>query len=181
MTDDKNYPLALDCPKEKVVLITQEIINQAIDASRKSPRKRIIFPFHKSPSDKLHRMLNVLQPQSYIKPHRHFDPPKSESLIVLNGRLTCVEFNNTGEINAFYKLSSESFNIGIDIESGVYHTIFATVEDTVLFEVKPGPYERTSDKDFASWAPSEGDENAEEYLKNLYEVTKKVTGAVPHY
>ena len=36
MTDDKNYPLALDCPKEKVVLITQEIINQAIDASRKS-------------------------------------------------------------------------------------------------------------------------------------------------
>ncbi len=172
MADDKNYPLALDCPKEKVVLITQEIINRAIDASRKSPRKRIIFPFHKSPSDNLHRMLNVLQPKSYIRPHRHFDPPKSESLIVLKGSLTCVEFSNTGEINTFYKLSPESFNIGIDIESGVYHTIFATVEDTVVFEVKPGPYGRASDKDFAPWAPSEGDEIAEEYLGNLYEVTR---------
>ena len=68
MSDNKNYPLALDCPKEKVVIITQEIINHAINASRKSPRKRIIYPFHKSPLDSLHRMLNVLQPMSYSTP-----------------------------------------------------------------------------------------------------------------
>ena len=171
MTDSNNYPLALDCPKEKVVLITRDIINRAIEASRKSPRKRIIFPFHKSHTDNLHRMLNVLQPFSYVQPHRHFEPPKAESIIVLKGRLTCVEFNSTGDIEAFYRLSPDSFSNGIDIEPGVYHTIFATEADTVLFEVKPGPYEKASDKDFAPWAPAEGNENAELYLKGLYKAT----------
>ncbi len=171
MTDNIKYPLALDCPKEKTVLITQEIINQAIDASRKSPRKRIILPFHKSLSDNLHRMLNVLQPMSYIQPHRHFNPPKAESIIVLKGKLICVEFDQGGDIKTFCKLSPGSFNIGIDIEPGIFHTIFAEAEDTVLFEVKPGPYERSSDKDYASWAPAEASEKAGEYLKKLYETT----------
>ena len=150
MTDIKNYPLALDGPKEKTVLITREIINQAIDASRKSPRKRIIFPFHKSLSDNLHRMLNVLQPHSYIQPHRHLNPPKAESIIVIRGELVYVEFNQKGDIKTFYRLSHESFNTGIDIESGIYHTIFAATNDTIIFEVKPDPYERSSDKDYAS-------------------------------
>ncbi len=173
MTGINNYPLALDNPKDKVVLISQRIITLAIDASRKSPRKRIIFPFHKSPSDNLHRMLNVLQPMSYIQPHRHIAPPKAESIIVLKGRLACVVFKNTGEITACHGLSSESFVIGIDIEPGVYHTIFAAEEDTVIFETKPGPYERSSDKDFASWAPPEGSDGAEGYLKKLYEYSIK--------
>ena len=177
MTDMKNYPLALDCPREKTVLITGSIINKAIDASRKNPRKRIIFPFHKSPSDNLHRMLNVLQPHSYIQPHRHLDPPKAESIIVLRGELIYVEFDQKGNIKILYRLSHESFNIGIDIEPGIFHTIFAATEDTVLFEVKPGPYKRSTDKDYAPWAPAEGSENAEEYLKKLYETADINIGA----
>ena len=79
----------------------------------------------------------------------------------------------TGEIEDYYQLSSDSFSIGSDIEPGVLHTFFAVVEDTVFFEVKPGPYDQASDKDFASWAPTEGTESAVEYLRNLYELTKK--------
>lgn len=172
MTNIKNYPHAMDYPKEKTVLITQEIISQAILASRNSPRKRIISPFHKSHSDILHRMLNVLQPRSYIQPHRHLNPPKAESIIVLRGELICVEFDHTGKIKTAYRLSPGSLNIGIDIEPGIFHTVFAVQEDTILFEVKPGPYERSSDKDYASWAPVENSEEAGEYLKKLYETTE---------
>ena len=84
-----------------------------------------------------------------------------------------VDFDNTGEIENYFQLSSDSFNIGIDIEPGVFHTFFALVEDTILFEVKPGPYDQASDKDFASWAPAEGTESAIDYLRNFYELTKK--------
>jgi cupin fold WbuC family metalloprotein len=171
MTDSKKYPMALENPEDNVVLINRDIINRAVNASRESPRKRIILPFHKADSDNLHRMLNVLQPGSYVQPHRHIDPPKAESIIVLSGELICVEFDNTGEIKAVNRLSADSFNIGIDIEPGVYHTIFASREDTVLFEVKPGPYKRSSDKDFASWAPAEGSDNSVEYLENLYRLS----------
>jgi cupin fold WbuC family metalloprotein len=173
MKHNNDYSRALRPPSETVVIINDNLIQKAIDSSRISPRKRIILPFHKSPSDNLHRMLNALQPNSYVQPHRHLDPPKAESIIVLKGAIIYVEFNNTGEIERFYQLSSESFNIGVDIEPGIFHTFFAVVEDTVLFEVKPGPYELGSDKDFASWAPTEGSASAIEYLRNLYELTTK--------
>ncbi len=173
MNHNNDYPRALRPPSEKVVIINNNLIQKAIDSSRISARKRIILPFHKLPSDNLHRMLNAIQPYSYVQPHRHLNPPKAESIIVLKGAIIYVDFNNTGEIENFYQLSSESFNIGIDIEPGIFHTFFAVAEDTVLFEVKPGPYEQSSDKDFASWAPTEGSENAIEYLKNLYELTTK--------
>ena len=118
-------------------------------------------------------MLNALQPNSYVQHHRHLDPPKAESIIVLKGAITFVEFAIDGKIENYYHLSSDSFNIGVDIEPGVFHTFFAVIEDTVLFEIKPGPYEPASDKDFASWAPAEGTEDAIEYFTNLYNLTKK--------
>ena len=40
-------------------------------------------------------MLNAIQPGSYIRPHRHLDPPKSESLILLQGMLGYVSFQTT--------------------------------------------------------------------------------------
>ena len=137
MKHKKDYPKALNPPWEKVVIIDDKIIQKVIDSSRISPRKRIILPFHKLPSDNLHRMLNALQPMSYIQPHRHLDPPKAESIIVLKGAILYLVFNNTGDIENFYKLSADSFNTGIDTEPSIYHTFFAIVEDTVLFEVKP--------------------------------------------
>ena len=173
MTPDHDYPRALKPPSEDVVLIDDNLIQTAVDASRNSPRKRITLPLHKSPTANLHRMLNALQPDSYIQPHRHLYPPKAESIIVLKGAIIYAEFSDTGDIETFYRLSSESLNIGVDIEPGIFHTFFAVVEDTVLFEVKPGPYEQSSDKDYASWAPAEGSESAVEYLGNLYELTTK--------
>ena len=173
MKHNNDDPRALAPPQENVVIINNHLIQISVDESRNSPRKRIIYPFHKSPSDNLHRMLNAIQPNSYVQPHRHLDPPKAESIIVLKGAIIFVEFDNTGEIENYYQLSSDSFSIGIDIEPGVFHTFFTVVEDTVIFEVKPGPYDQASDKDFASWAPTEGTESAIEYLRNLYKLTKK--------
>jgi hypothetical protein len=37
----------------------------------------------------------------------------------------------------------------------------------VCFEVKPGPYSAANDKDFAPWAPMEGDAGAGAYLDTL--------------
>ena len=65
------FPLAMDAPEGKVTLIDQALIGRAVEMSRKSPRRRIICPLHKANEDQLHRMLNCIQPDSYIRPHRH--------------------------------------------------------------------------------------------------------------
>jgi RimJ/RimL family protein N-acetyltransferase len=45
----------------------------------------------------------------------------------------------------------------------VYHGLVALEPDTVLYEVKTGPYAALTDKAFASFAPSEGTPEAETY------------------
>ena len=163
------FPLALEAPKGKVVTIDQSVLQKVVEASRESPRRRIIFPFHESNEDPLQRMLNVLQPGSYVRPHRHLSPPKAEPIVVLNGDVQVVIFSETGVVEQRIDLAAGSDKIGVDIRPGVFHCFFARKKDTVLFEVKPGPYEAINDKDFASWAPEEGSPEAEVYLASLME------------
>ena len=92
---------------------------------------------------------------------------------MLKGSICFVSFKATGEIDDHFLLSQGSGKIGIDVMPGVFHTFFALEEDTVLFEAKPGPYVRIDDKDFAAWAPAEGSDEAEEYLKKLYDCARE--------
>lgn len=142
-------------------------MHDAIAQSRLSPRRRIICPFHPAASDSLHRMLNAIQPRSYIPPHRHANPPKAEGIVVLKGSIGFLRFSDGGSVEQTFVLGANQASFGIDIHPGVFHTFVALEEDTVLFEVKPGPYEKTSDKDFAPWAPKEGTESAQAYLEQL--------------
>ncbi len=167
-SDNSNYPKALPPPESDTTLIGEKLIARAVEASRRSPRKRMILPFHKGPEASMHRMLNALQPYSYIRPHRHLHPPKAETVILLQGALLSFLFSPSGEVMEVHRLAAGSADVGVDSEPGQFHTFLALTEDTVIFEVKPGPYEPASDKDFASWAPAEGTPEADEYMKYLY-------------
>jgi cupin fold WbuC family metalloprotein len=164
----KEFPWAMNPPEGSVIVIDSHLVSEAIKISRRSPRGRIILPFHKSTDDALQRMLNILQPKSYIQPHCHKQPPKAESIVVVKGSICYVTFKENGEINRLFTLKAGSAKFGVDICADVYHTFFALDKDTVLFEVKPGPYNPDTDKTFAPWAPVEGSEESKEYLMKLY-------------
>ncbi len=172
MNHKDSFPRAINPPSESVVNIGSDLIGKAMEVSRISPRRRVILPFHKSPDDTLQRMLNALQPGSYVPPHRHKTPPKAESIIVLKGAICYITFKDNGDVDKKIILTANSDITGIDTEPGIYHTFFALEKDTVLFEVKPGPYSPVTDKDFATWAPSENADEAVEYLNKLYDLAK---------
>lgn len=119
-------------------------------------------------------MLNAIQPDSYIQPHRHLHPPKTESVVILCGALATIIFDNSGRILEVHRLQAGSPHLGIDIESGLYHTFLALNPDTVIFEVKPGPYDKASDKDFASWALAPDGAGVKEYLATLQSALKSM-------
>lgn len=162
-----SYPRALKPPTGELVTLTDNLIDAAIFASRESPRKRIILPFHDGPENTLHRMLNAVQPSSYIRPHRHLDPPKDEALVLLRGALTFYTFHEDGTVNEISRVKAGTASFGIDVKAGVFHTFVATEPDTVVFEVKPGPWSPATDKDFATWAPDEGAEGCDEFMDRL--------------
>lgn len=154
-----------------MAILNRDLMDRAAAESRRNPRKRIVLPFHKSHADAFQRMLNTIQPGSYIRPHRHVDPPKAESIVVLRGALCFILFDDRGEIERHFELQAGGARIGVDIEPGPVHTFFALEPDTVVFEAKPGPYRAVTDKDFAQWAPQEADPQARSYLAGLYEAT----------
>ncbi len=156
MTDPKSFPRALAPPAGEVAVLDDGLIERAVAASRKSPRRRIILPLHSTSSDPLQRMLNAVQPGSYIRPHRHLHPPKAETLVVLLGAVRFVTFDERGAVTSGITLSAGESPYGLDARPGVYHTFVALAPDTVVFETKPGPYDERLDKEFAPWAPAEG-------------------------
>ena len=121
--------------------------------------------------DNPHRFLNVMVRGTYIPPHRHCDPPKSESFLVLEGELAFITFDDAGQITRTLILGRDA--LGVDIQPGVWHTMAVLTAHVVCFEVKPGPYSAATDKDFAPWAPRENDRRAKAYLERL------VTSVVP--
>ncbi len=164
-SSQQSFPVAMDAPQADVVILDQHLMERAIAQSRQSPRKRIIFPLHKSDDATLHRMFNVAQPGTYIRPHWHRDPPKDETLVVIRGALAVLIFSDDGDIRQTIKLKAGTSQFGVDLVAGVCHTFICLESDTVVFEVKSGPYHKATDKDFASWVPAEYTPEALQLLK----------------
>lgn len=166
MNENKDYPMAMPPPASPVTAISEEMLSTAKAAARQSPRKRIILPLHKQGAASLQRMLNVLQPGTYIRPHRHA-PDRAESIIVLSGAIRYITFTDEGHVLQRIELKAQSTQFGVDTDGGIYHCFLPLEPDTVLFEVKPGPYDAARDKTFAPWAPEEYSQEAEAYLEAL--------------
>ncbi|WP_032809183.1 MULTISPECIES: WbuC family cupin fold metalloprotein [unclassified Leptospira] len=147
-------------------LLTDSLFSEVLRKANTSPRKRANHNFHEL-SEVYQRFLNVLIRDTYIQAHRHKFPPKPETFLVLKGSLGFILFHEDGSVQETHYLNSDGPVYGIDIAPGVYHTLVCLSENAICFEGKSGPYDPTTDKDFASWAPSETDPNRNEYLDQL--------------
>lgn len=152
-----------------MTVIDDTLVGQKCADAAANFRRREIHYFHTGDTDTLHRMLNALQPGSYIRPHRHYDPPKGESIFILRGRLGVVLFGPDGSVaqEDFVLLDPASGAYGVDIRARAWHTILALEPDTVIFEAKPGPYVRATDKGWPDWAPAPDAPGAPAYFMDL--------------
>ena len=113
------------------------------------------------------RFLNILCKGTYVRPHRHTNPPKAETFLILEGNISFLIFSDQGEIIESHILQAGGSKYGIDILPGVWHSLVCISDTAVCFEGKHGPYNPANDKDFASWAPLENTEEAKQYLSLL--------------
>lgn len=148
-------------------LIDRDLLARVLEQARRSPRRRMNHNFHASLLDNPSRFLNVLIRGTYIRPHRHLDPPKPESILVLEGRVACLLFDDAGRVERSETLGPGESALGIDLDPGIWHTLVVLSPQAVCFEVKPGPYSAATDKDFAPWAPREGEPEVAAYLESL--------------
>ena len=148
-------------------IVSHELLNEVTQKAKVSLRRRMNHNFHDDLADPINRMLNAFEPGTYIQPHKHENPDKREVFILLRGSLVVVFFDNLGNATDFVLLNRDKGSYAVEIPAGVWHSLFALESGSVVYEVKDGPYLPMNDKNFASWAPKEGDSGCEEYLKNL--------------
>jgi cupin fold WbuC family metalloprotein len=150
--------------------IDNALLDEVSAEARSSPRRRKNRNFHGDDSQPGHRLLNAIEPGSYIQPHRHLDPNKGETMVVLRGTLGLVTFDDTGKVVEAVKVSHGGTPLGMDIPCGTWHTVFALEPGTVFLEAKAGPYLPLSADEKATWAPAEGDPLAQAFLARLVEL-----------
>jgi cupin fold WbuC family metalloprotein len=150
-----------------MIKIDQLLTGKITDEAMVSSRKRKNYNFHRFPEDRLQRLINAMEPGTYVHPHKHENPDKREAFLILTGTLLVVEFDEMGNITDYIILSRDLGNFGAEIAERTFHTIISLEKGSVAYEAKDGPYDPADDKYFAAWAPTENSPGCAAYITSI--------------
>lgn len=160
-------------------IFSPEYLNALINGAACSPRLRQHRNIHASHQDPCQRFFNAIGVDSYIRPHRHSLDPKAETLVAVRGLFALVIFDNEGTVQEVIRFGTEKYggngglSVGVDLAPGTWHTIIALEPDSVLLELKAGPFDPNVAKEPAFWAPEEGSQESIAYFTRLKSLLMK--------
>ena len=126
-------------------LINSELLNSVSAKAKESMRLRMNYNFHENSESKSQRLLNALEIGTELPIHRHRHT--AETYVLLRGKIKVLFYNDNGELTETTLLDPLEGNYGIDIPAGQFHTIEILENDSVIFEVKDGPYTPLEEQD----------------------------------
>lgn len=148
-------------------IIDLKLLDDLSAQAAENPRLRKNFNLHPSDDFCCHRLFNAVEPGSFIRPHRHLDPAKDETFVIVRGRLGVVTFDDSGNVTGKALLEAGGETVAADIPHGIFHTAVSLERGTIFFEAKAGPYIPLTDQEKAPWAPEDGAPEATAYLEFL--------------
>jgi cupin fold WbuC family metalloprotein len=143
--------------ESSIQIVDQPTISRLALEAEQSTRKRSHLLLHSGPNDQVQRLLIVLQPGSYVRPHHHSE--QWEVLILLRGRGQLLQFSRNGELLCRSEMSVAA--PVVQIPTGAWHGFVVLERDTAVMEIKPGPYRPN---EFAHWTAPEGDAKVSRFL-----------------
>ena len=154
-------------PREAAQRLDTLWIAPALESARHDARLRSARLLHRSPEEPVQRVFSAMQAASYVRPHRHRDEDKAETLIAVRGRFLALVFDDAGEVFEAALLSAGGEAFGFHFPTDVWHGLVALEDGSVFFEVKSGPWRGAEDVEFAPWAPEQGSREATVFLERL--------------
>lgn len=150
-----------------MLLIDQARLDDLTAKAQRHPRRRQNWNIHPTDDFCCHRLLNAVEPGSYIRPHRHLDPNKNETFLILCGRLGALLFSDEGQVEERILLEAGGSHVALDIPFVRYHGALSLSSGTIFFEAKAGPYLPLTEDERAPWAPPDGSPGTAAYLAAL--------------
>ncbi|MDR1980303.1 MAG: WbuC family cupin fold metalloprotein [Tannerellaceae bacterium] len=149
-------------------IIDKKLLDETTAKARQSPRLRMNYNFHEDMDEPVNRLINAMEPGTYLRPHRHLNPDKDESFLILRGKVVIFTFDDNGVVTERLTLDPQNGVYGADIKAGVWHGLIVLEHGTVLYEAKPGPFVPLPAGNFAPWSPEPEDTAAvESYMTRL--------------
>ena len=149
-------------------IIDKQLLDKTSEQAKQSPRLRMNYNFHERLDDPVNRLLNAMEPDTYIRPHRHLNPDKDEIFLLLRGKAVVFIFDDQGNITEKVLLDPLAASYGAEIKPGIWHCLLVLEPDTVVYEVKPGPFAPLHPENMASWSPEPDDKKGvKEYMTYL--------------
>jgi cupin fold WbuC family metalloprotein len=154
--------------RPEVQLLTRSLLSNLCAEALESDRKRKNYNFHEH-SERVQRFLNVLQPGTYVRPHRHMREAGVngfEFFWVVQGAIGIVVLDASGLVVRTERLEAEGEQRGIELAEGVFHTLVVLESNSVILELKERPYQAARDKDFLQQFPAEGHGDCEQWVRS---------------
>lgn len=120
------------------MIIDKNLLDEVSAKAKANERLRMNFNFHDSLDSKAQRLLNALEMGTVLPIHRHRHT--SETYILLRGKIRVMFYNEVGAETESFILNPLDGNYGVHIPIGQWHTLEVLENDSVIFEVKDGPY-----------------------------------------
>lgn len=149
-----------------VVTLRADDFAPLLPAAQASPLRRARLCLHASSADLTQEMVICLLRDCYIRPHRHAQ--KSESFLLLSGRLTVVLFDDAGRATQRIPLEPLGGQAAYyyRLSAPTWHTVLADSEYVLFHETTTGPFV-PGETEYAPWAPEAGTPEAVEFLARL--------------
>lgn len=151
-------------------IVDRALLDAVCAEAGASPRRRKNRNLHAAETEPCNRLLNAIEPDSYVAPHRHLDAHKDETFAVLRGRFGVVVFDDAGGVAGTALIAAGGDCAAATIAHGTWHTLLSLAPGSVFFEAKGGPYAPLTPAERAGWAPAEGAPEAAAYLARLREL-----------
>lgn len=126
-------------------LINKELLDNITKQAKENSRLRMNYNLHDSLSSKAQRLLNALEPGTIIPIHRH--PYTAETYLLLRGEIRVMYYNDQKEETESIVLDFQTNNYGIHIPAGQWHTLEVLKSESIILEIKDGPYIPLEEKD----------------------------------
>ena len=147
-----------------LAIFPQKDLEDLIQKSRTSPRKRAIHIFHSDDYPGPQVGINVIQPESYIRPHFRYD---DESIMWYSGRFGSLTFDPEGKISGKREISKKQPYLWLPKET--FHTLISLEPDSAIWFVVQGPHSPNRFSEYLPSAPPENENYGEyfEWLKHI--------------
>lgn len=142
--------------KTITMIIDQKLLDSLTAQAKANPRLRQSYDLRTTPDDKSQRMLNALEPGTFMPIHRHRNT--SETMVMVRGKLIERFYDDNGNITDEFVMeplsnisttsnNSEPSISMVQIEAGQWHSLEVLEEGTVIFEAKDGAYQPISEEE----------------------------------